>query len=514
MKRGSALLALLAFAAVGTLPGAAAQSAPPPELRVVVLSLDGLRPGEVDPVRMPNVAAFRDGATSYEASRSVMVAETIPNHVAMMTGVYPARSGIPANDFWDRKGEPESTELGSPTELEATTLFTTLDAACPDVSTAAVLSKRYLFDIFQAGGVNVAPDFSWRPEPLVADDFAPAVFAGPQISTAIADGADLLFVNLGDIDRGGNVDATGPTLGESAALRVSAKLEVDAIAGQLLDELQADPRWASTVVFMVSDHGFDWSTPGNFVNPQAVLEQVPATAGRFFTITAGGATPIYLLEPAAPDAEATLVAARQALLGVIGVDEVWYRQPNAADPAGDAPPELGLDHENAGDLIVVPSAGYRTSSPEDVSNPLAGNHGGLVTRQNTFMVGGGATFLAPPSSVAATAGDPGNRLALPEQSENVDVAPTVASLFGLPTRAYDGRVLTEAFAAGAPQSSCGAFASAPAGTPVEPTAPPSGTASTSGGLPATGGGRPPGLTELVVVLGAAAWTLRRRARTG
>ena len=65
------------------------------------------------------LAAFRDDGTWWEESRAVMIAETIPNHVAMLTGVYPERSGIAANKYWDREGSPTDADLSDPDELEA-----------------------------------------------------------------------------------------------------------------------------------------------------------------------------------------------------------------------------------------------------------------------------------------------------------------------------------------------------------------------------------------------------------
>src|SRR5690349_13170590 len=82
------------------------------KLTVVVLVVDSLMPeelGQTTPAA-PNLTAFRDAGTSYSESRSVFAAETIPNHVAMMTGVYPDRSGIPGNTYWNRSGEPTDTD--------------------------------------------------------------------------------------------------------------------------------------------------------------------------------------------------------------------------------------------------------------------------------------------------------------------------------------------------------------------------------------------------------------------
>src|SRR3712207_4604871 len=99
-----ALLATLVLIASVFASGHAAAQTPPADsgdpLRVYVLVLDGLRPQEVTPELMPNLSFLRERGTWYEQARAVYVAETLPNHAAMMTGMLPGRNGIVSNDFW------------------------------------------------------------------------------------------------------------------------------------------------------------------------------------------------------------------------------------------------------------------------------------------------------------------------------------------------------------------------------------------------------------------------------
>jgi hypothetical protein len=422
------------------------------ELGIFVLVVDGLRPSEIGAIT-PNLAALRDGGTEWTESRSVLIAETIPNHVAMMTGVYPRRSGIAANDYWDRTGAPDGTNLSDPEELDAKTLFTVLDEQCPAVRTTGVLSKRYLFEIFSAGGINVAPDGFWDPRPTnlpEPDGHSPDLVTMEEALARLPK-SDFMFVNLGDVDRSGHVDETG-TLGLSA-FRTAVLAATDAQVGRFLDALRASGRWERSIVFVVSDHGFDWSLPPSFVSLDAVLP------GNLFPVQNGGAETIFLVDRDHPDRDDQLARARTAALAEPGVDVAWYRAPNPLDPDPESvvPDELGLDHENAGDLIVLAKRGWRFSDPLPVSNPIPGNHGHLVTRHNTFLIGGGAPFLRHGQRIAPSRPSPSPLDALPEQSENVDVAPTVAWLFGLEPRGYDGRVLAEAFTVTEPPSTCGAF---------------------------------------------------------
>jgi hypothetical protein len=446
---------------VGLLPSVA--SADPQKLTVVVLVVDSLMPDELGQSfpYTPNLTLLRDSGTSYSHSRAVFSAETIPNHVAMMTGMMPEHSGIPGNSYWDRTGTPAARDLSRPSELEAKTLFTRIHESCPGVRTAAALSKSYLYEIFSACGysgsdcgINDAPDRSFDPK---ADPtFIPQSNHTPDQTTmrearGLLPDADFLFINLGDTDRVGHIDVTGNS--GTPMARYAALMDTDVLVGQLLDDLDASGRWDSTVMLVVSDHGMDWSTPMNFVN------LTPDLAPGLFAVQNGGTGSIFVVDPGDPEKEQKLASARAIALMQEGVDAAWYREPNSLDPGEDTliPASLGARHENIGDLVIVAKQGWRISDPSQTSNPLPGNHGHMVTFHNTFIVTGGLTALR-----TQTVGDPSAvvdpMLRLPEQSENTDVAPTVAWLLGMDAGDMDGRALTEAFQTGIPPSVCGVIA--------------------------------------------------------
>src|SRR5262249_37564004 len=95
----AALLVLLG----ALLLAAPARAAEPPPL-VYVIVIDALDGDSVDEGNAPFIASMLRGddgsnATYWRESRSIMVAETNPNHVAMATGAYGETSGIPGNAF-------------------------------------------------------------------------------------------------------------------------------------------------------------------------------------------------------------------------------------------------------------------------------------------------------------------------------------------------------------------------------------------------------------------------------
>ena len=120
------------------------------------------------------------------------------------------------------------------------------------------------------------------------------------------------------------------------------------------------------------------------------------------------------------------------LAGAGPISEALYREPNPAD--GGAANTLDTVHPawrlagpRTGDLVVTHNAGRRVQRPDQ---PAAGNHGGPQTRDNFMAVVGPPRVVQQrtPAGERVPGFDDTERN--PDQSENVDVAPTVARLLG------------------------------------------------------------------------------------
>ena len=499
----SALVALLL--AASALPLAAQEPGPPAEgVKVVHLVVDGLDPSMIGP-QTPVLEQLRTTSTWYEEARAVMASETLPNHVAMATGAYPGRNGIPGNTGRVAPGDGEEVDLGVPDNLRADSFTTAVEDACPDLRTVTVFSKAYVHGIFSADPAD--SDFPQPAFNIPESDHAPDSATVSYILQELAQNQpDYLFANLGDVDRAGHVDETGfagPPAVQQAALQQSDKL-----IGSIVAALRGNGMWERTVLVINSDHSMDWSNnadPSTAVDLATALEADERTTGRFFVSENGGAGLVYLLDPTAADADEVLAAAREVLVGLDGIGEVLYREPNPLDPGNDLDavhPSWNLSGtDRAGELFVTVRSGYKVGS--QTSNPLPGNHGHAVTRHITMMIGGGWDGLAEPQSISPS--DPeavderDDTLLLPEQAEQVDLAPTYGWLLGVPDPGRDdgaaqwqGRVLDEAFAR-RPAPACRLAAGAGPSAPDRPDAapdpgaePPAEDAGAS--LPATGGG--------------------------
>ena len=518
MRRLLPLALLPVLAAPALLAPAEAQEAP--KTRVVVLVLDGLRPDEVS--RMPFLQSLAVAGTHYTEARAVMVAETIPNHASMVTGAYPDRTGIVANDF-PVPGTTEVREAGDPELLQADSLFTLVAEQCPELTASAVTSKDYLYTVLQHDrNRDGKPDPDYNFANLEDPTFIPSP-AGltpdertlPEaLRVSSEDDPDFLFVNLGAIDRTGHADPVGgatsglPT-GAAPLARETQLVRTDALLRVFVEELRRSGRWESTALLVTADHSMDFSFPTDVITLADDIAADPLLADRFTIAQNGGAALYTLRDRRDPQGPARLKRLREIALATDGVDEALYRTPNPVDGGqahwvGRVHPDWHQTGERSGDLLLTVDDGRRVSEPEFTSNPIPGNHGMTSTLRIPVVVSGGLGVrqqrIGPDAPLSGA-------VRLPEQAENVDIAPTAAWLLGVrpPAAGFDGRVLSEAFT-GRPAPTCGA--AAPGARPAPPRAEPA-AAPAAGRLPATGPAA--GLAAAAAVLLGLALAVRRRA---
>ena len=399
------------IAATGALPGIAS-AAPRARTRVYVVVVDGCSPGEITPTLMPNLSALRAGGTNFPAAQALPVMETLPNHVMMMSGVRPDRSGVPANTVYDRVERAVRT-LDRPADLGVATLLDRLRGL--GLTTGSVLSKAYLFGIFGARAT-----YRWEPTPIVpVSGHAPDQFTADALIAMVDQvDPDFVFASFGEIDRYGHSDYTGPLTVD--ALRTTALVTQDVQIGRFLQRLRDTGKWSSSVVMVLADHSMDWSPPTGFITLDAVLRADPQLTGNYVIAQNGGAELISWT-----GAEAARAA------GIARIGELARAQPGVLSVHAPAEFRLGV---RAGDVLCYARAGFRFSDTSVVSNPLPGNHGHPATLPIPFFVGGGSPLVAAGRTSTAAA-------------RTIDVAPTVGSIFGLtaPPDGYDGTSRSEAF---------------------------------------------------------------------
>ena len=470
------LLALGLVAGVIAAPAAAAQR---PLVYVVVI--DGLDGDTVEAGKAPFVSSLLAGegahSTYFPASRSVMPAETNPNHTAMMSGAFPGASGIPANGFalYAPLETEDSCSPAGPFDFNAIPTETSGESAgCPraefvfeairrsakrrSIATAAIFGKPKLGRIF--AGRNANPnrrdvDYLWAPcASGPDDDYCGDVPVNPvsgyaldddtvmdRVIASIEDGIpfrgaskrpDLTFVNLHQVDSAGHASGRGLLYDAAVGL---ADDEIE----DLVTKLRERDEWRRTVLVLLSDHSME-STPQH-LNMTGEFSAAGISDDRFLVVGRESAELVYV-NRRDPGRFGLLRQLRATALATPGVAEALYRAPNPADggrrhTVGAVHPDWHSAGRRSGDLLITGDPGTAFSEPESFSNPLPGNHGNAATRDNFLSVISGGPLVRQ-----RTVQGP-SRASKPQ---NVDVAATVMGLFGLFRTADDhGRFLAPAF---------------------------------------------------------------------
>lgn len=493
--RAVAAVAAATVAAITASVTAPPASAAVPKTRVYVVAIDSLSPDEV--ALMPFLSSLASTGSYYPESRAVMVAETIPNHVAMVTGVYPDRNGIVGNNYPDT-AKGMAVETGDPALLQADSMFTLVQKQCPTLTTAAVTSKDYLYTVLNHDRTgDKKPDADVNFANLDDPTFIPGAGLTPDERT-ITEATrvsrdvdpDFLFVNLGSVDRVGHVDETGsvtsplPTGSRPVARDVQRTL-TDGYLRLFVEQLKQAGRWDRTALIVTADHSMNWSLPTSTVSLSAAFNADPLLKDSFVVAQNGGAGLYSLKDRAASQAAARLARMRKIATANAGVDEALYRQPNALDGGqafwvGKVHPDWRQTQPRSGDLLVTVKDGRRITEPSATSNPIPGNHGMASTLRIPVIVNGGIGVVQ--KTLSGTSADPGVRAA--SQAENVDMAPTAAWLLGVdpPAGGFDGRALSEAFTS-RPADTCLSAQAVRAPAAAPKPAPPS---PAGGALPQTG----------------------------
>ena len=476
-------------------PAVAAAQAPERPL-VYVFVLDGLDGDAVDAGKAPFLSELIAGqggrTTYYEESRSVIVAETNPNHTAMASGQYAGASGIPGNAFavygeipdedscpapgQEGNGPLSPTSGESATCLQAQTFFQAADRQTrpEEITTAGVFGKPKLARIFstrRVDGQSYDADYLWTPCESPSDDtpYCKQVPIQPATRYAATDGVvmdelirtvdegvpadgatkrpDLTFVNFPQIDSAGHATGTGSAYDQAIGL-------ADQEIRRFVEHQREAGLWERTVMVLLSDHSMDTTPTKTALASRFSAAGIPSDS--YEIVLNGSVEMIYLTDRASPGRFDLLKRMRAATMsgGLPGaapvIDEALYREPNPLD-GGDAftidgaHPEWHASGPRTGDLFVTHMPGGAFSDP---LNPLPGNHGSPHTADNFFAVTGGGTLVRQQALAGQAAPRFEDRALNPGQAENVDVAPTVMRLLGRQAPANSsGRFLDEAFEA-------------------------------------------------------------------
>jgi predicted AlkP superfamily pyrophosphatase or phosphodiesterase len=213
--------------------GAPAQTTRPiPQIKkVVIISIDGLRPDLALRGNTPNIHALMNIGSFTLWARTTAESVTLPSHTSMLTGVTPVKHGIQWNS---------DLPLKHPVYPMFPTIFELARQA--GYTTAMAAGKSKFINLAKPGTLNwVYIPSSPRDEDLDV--------AAQAVGMILAHQPDLLFVHFPSVDNAGHA------YGWASAEQMDAIAEADESIGLILWALDQRHLRQSTFILVTADHG-------------------------------------------------------------------------------------------------------------------------------------------------------------------------------------------------------------------------------------------------------------------
>ena len=426
---------------------------------VLIAAFDGLQPAQVRPDLMPNLARFASEGVFFENHHPVFPSVTRINAASMVTGVYSGKHGLAANTMVAREYDPTSA-------------FSALEPTLADMArkTGKVLLAPTLADILseygmeytaigvgtsgnayvhnpradESGGATIHPDFTlpyrlsdrlrsrfglWPDEAMPNTprlDHAVRILTEhilPERQPAVA------LIWSSEPDKAQHAHGVGSEMSDRAIH------EADTRFGAILKWLENSGRASDTDILVISDHGY--STIQEVVDVEWYTRDAGFSAEEVIVVPNGGSVLFYCQGEDVSSRLAAWLAERPwcgALLASEAAGEIEGALPmSLAGADGPRAPELAMSF---GWDSRPNDAGYKGFVYSGGGRPGQGQHGSMSRHEmNNVLLAGGPSFRRTARVQSPTG--------------NVDLAPTVMSLLGIPVPDHmEGRVLAEALSQG------------------------------------------------------------------
>jgi predicted AlkP superfamily pyrophosphatase or phosphodiesterase len=379
---GAAACASHAPRAIGAAPPAEPAAA---ARHLVLLSVDGLMPEAFTRadglgLAVPNLRRLAGEGAFASGVQGVLPSVTYPSHTTLLTGVPPAVHGIYGNSFVDPLAISNDAWYWYAREIRVPTLVSAVRARGGTVGSvfwpvSVGLAADFLVPEFWRTGSTDSSDVELLRalstpglvggvEALRGKPFGNPVTDSDRTDIALAilreHRPTLLLLHLGDVDH--EEHAFGPGSPQAA----KAIEEADRNLGRLLASLEELGLSGSTLVAVVSDHGFMKVT--KVLRPNVLLvenglleldEKGKVTSWKAWFHSHGGSASLYLADPAD---ETTLRKVRDILETRrrdpgSGIRAILDR-PEIAALGGDPRAELFLDAADGFGISRAPTGGW------------------------------------------------------------------------------------------------------------------------------------------------------------
>lgn len=201
--------------------------------RVLLLSIDGLRPDAITLAPMPVLQSLMlTGAYSLTA-QTIFPSSTLPSHASMLTGLCPSKHGVDWNDYEPEQGYANGTDV-----------FDLAHAA--GLKTAMIVGKKKLIQLTEPQSLDLYQYINDRD--LVITDW---------VINNFPEDFGLLFIHFP------TPDGMGHEYGWLSPEQLSVIRRADEALGLLLNALDQRGLRQETLIIVTADHGGHEQTHGS-----------------------------------------------------------------------------------------------------------------------------------------------------------------------------------------------------------------------------------------------------------
>ena len=217
--------------------------------RVLILSIDGLRPDAISLAPMPNLLKIMQTSAYSLTAQTVYPSVTLVAHASMLTGLCPSKHGVDWNDYIPENGYAKGTDL-----------FDLAHAA--GLETWVFVGKTKLKQITEPTSLTGFVKGSDRDSELT-----------DQLIAEFPENFGVLFVHFA------TVDGMGHEYGWLSPQQLSVAFRADESLGRILAELDRRNLRNETLVIITADHGGHETTHGSTMPEDMTIPWIASGPG-------------------------------------------------------------------------------------------------------------------------------------------------------------------------------------------------------------------------------------------
>ena len=204
----------------------------PRPARVLILSIDGLRPDAIELTPMSNLQALMQQGAYSLVAQTIYPSSTLPSHSSMLTGLCPDKHGVDWNDYIPKRGYANGVDI-----------FDLAHAA--GLRTVMVVGKEKLRQVTEPESTDVFEFVNDRDVVIAA-----------RVAELVPQGFGLMFVHFP------TPDWMGHEYGWLSPEQFSVIFRADEALQTILNALQNAGMREDTLIIVTADHGGHSTTHG------------------------------------------------------------------------------------------------------------------------------------------------------------------------------------------------------------------------------------------------------------